>query len=55
MFNHVGDEYFLSQIWRESGSQGKSIPTSRRERELTKELLLAKDSKSGQEVIVALK
>jgi hypothetical protein len=55
VFNHVGDEYFLSQIWRESGSQGKSIPTSRRERELTKELLLAKDSKSGQEVIVALK
>lgn len=55
VFNHVGDEYFLSQIWRESGSRGMSIPTSKRERELTKELLLAKDSKSGQEVIVALK
>jgi hypothetical protein len=56
VFNHVGNEYFLSQVWRESGSQGKSIPTSKRERELTKELLLAKDSKDGhEEVIVALK
>jgi hypothetical protein len=55
VFNHVGNEYFLSQVWGESGSQGKSIPTSKRERELTKELLLAKDSKSGHEVIVALK
>jgi hypothetical protein len=33
--------------------QGKSILASKRERELTKELLLARDSKSGQEVIVA--
>jgi hypothetical protein len=56
VFNHVGNEYFLSQIWRESGSPGKSIRTSKRERELTKELVLAKDSKSGhEEVIVALK
>ena len=56
VFNHVGNEYFLSQVWRESGSQGKSIPTSRRERELTKELLLAKASKGGhEEVVLALK
>ena len=56
VFNHVGNEYFLSQIWRESGSQGRSVPSSKRERELTKELVLAKDSKSGhEEVIVALK
>jgi hypothetical protein len=56
VFNHVGHEYFLSQVWRESGSQGERIPTSRRERELTKELLLAKDAKSGhEEVIIALK
>jgi hypothetical protein len=56
VFNHVGNEYFLSQVWRESGSQGESIPTSKQERELTKELLLAKDSKGGhKEVIVALR
>ena len=56
VFNHVGNNYFLSQVWRESGSQGASIPTSRRERELTKELLLAKASKGGhEEVILALK
>jgi len=56
VFNHVGNEYFLSQVWRESGSQGNRLPISKRERGLTKELLLAKDSKGGQEdVIVALK
>jgi hypothetical protein len=55
VFNHVGNEYFLSQVWRESGSQGESIPTSKRERELTKELLLAQDSKGGHKVIIALK
>ena len=56
VFNHVGKEYFLSQVWRGSGSQGKSIPTSKRERQLTKELQLAKDSKGGhEEVILALK
>jgi hypothetical protein len=56
VFSRVGHEYFLSQIWWESGSRGKSIHTSKRERELTKELLLAKDSKRGHEdVIVALK
>ena len=56
VFTHVGNEYFLSQIWKESGSQGRSILPTNRERELTKELLLAKDSKGGHEdVIVALK
>jgi hypothetical protein len=56
VFNHVGSEYFLSQVWRESGSQGMSIPTSKRERQLTEELQLAKDSKGGhEEVILALK
>jgi hypothetical protein len=56
VFNHVGNEYFLSQVWRESGSQGKRLPISKRERGLTKELLLAKDSKGGhEEVIVALR
>jgi hypothetical protein len=56
VFSHVGHEYFLSQIWWQSGSRGKSILPSKRERELTKELLLAKDSKgSHEDVIVALK
>ena len=48
--------YFLSEVWRESGSNGKTVPTSRREQELTKELQLAKDSGGGhEEVIVAFK
>jgi hypothetical protein len=52
VFDHVGNEYFLTQVWRESGSQGQSIPTSRREQELTKELLLTKNS--SEKVTVAL-
>jgi hypothetical protein len=56
VFNHVGNQYFLSHVWRESGSQGMRLPISKRERGLTKELLLAKDSKGGrEEVIIALK
>jgi hypothetical protein len=56
VFNRVGNEYFLSQVWSGSGSPGMRIPTSKRERELRKELLLAKDAKGGhEEVMVALK
>lgn len=52
VFNHVGNEYFLSEVWRESGSAGRRILTSKRERELTRELLLAKNS--SEQVIIAL-
>jgi hypothetical protein len=56
VFNRVGNEYFLFQVWSGSGSPGMRIPTSKRERELRKELLLAKAAKGGrEEVIVALK
>jgi hypothetical protein len=54
VFSHVGNEYFLSQIWSDSGRKGKSISTSKRERELTRELLLAKDSKGHEDVVIAL-
>jgi hypothetical protein len=56
VFNHLGNEYFLSQVWGEAGSRGKRIPISKRERELTKELLLARASNNGhEEVILAIK
>lgn len=56
VFNRVGNEYFLSQVWSGSGSPGRRIPTSKREHELRKELLLAKNTKDGHEkVMVALK
>jgi hypothetical protein len=56
VFHRIGDQYFFSAVWRESGTAGRSVPTSKRERELTKELRLAKNSTgSHEEVIVALK
>lgn len=56
VFNRVGNEYFLSQVWSASGSPGMRIPTSKREHELRKELLLTKNAKDGHEkVMVALK
>jgi hypothetical protein len=56
VFHHVGAEYFLSEVWRESGSNGKTLPTSKQERELTKELQLAQDGGARQgQIIVALK
>ena len=44
MFHRVGNQYFLTEVWRESGSRGMIVPTSKHEQELTKELQLAKDS-----------
>jgi hypothetical protein len=34
VFDHVGGQYFLSQIWGEAGTSGMSVPASRREKEL---------------------
>jgi hypothetical protein len=56
VFHHVGSEYFLSQVWIKSGTDGKTLPTTKQERELTKELQLAKDSGARQgQVTIALK
>ncbi|MFZ0806643.1 MAG: hypothetical protein WAN03_10695 [Candidatus Sulfotelmatobacter sp.] len=55
VFHHVGAEYFLAEVWRVSGTDGKTLPTTKRERELTKELQLAKDAGRRGQVIVALK
>ena len=56
VFHRVGNEYFLSQVWSGSGIPGMHIATSKRERELSEELLVAKDAKGGgEEAMVALK
>ena len=55
VFHHVGNRYFLAEIWRGSGSEGMIVPTSKQEKELEKELQASSGHKGGyEEVIVAL-
>jgi hypothetical protein len=55
VFHHVGNQYFLAEIWKGSGSEGMIVPTSKQEKELEKELRAANGRSGGyEEVIVAL-
>jgi hypothetical protein len=55
VFHRIGNQYFLAEVWKGSDG-GLIVPTSKHEKDLMKELRLAKDS-SGvhEEVIAALK
>jgi hypothetical protein len=56
VFDRIGNQYFLIEVWKGSGAGGMIVPTSKQEQELKKELQLAKGSAGGnEEVIVALK
>ncbi len=56
VFHRVGNQYFLAEVWRGSEEAGLIVPTSKHEKELMKELQLAKDTSGGHEkVVVALK
>jgi hypothetical protein len=56
VFDRIGTQYFLTEVWRGFGSGGMIVPTSKQEQELKKELQLAKGPAGGNEkVIVALK
>jgi len=55
VFHRVGNQYFLAEIWRNSSTEGLIVPTSKQEKDLEKELQLAKGPAGGyEEVIVAL-
>ena len=56
VFHRIGNQYFLAEVWKGSGEGGLIVPTSKHEKDLMKELRLAKDT-SGvhEEVIAALK
>ena len=55
VFHHLGNQYFLAEIWRGSDSEGMVIGRSKMEKELEKELQLASGrSKVGEEVLIAL-
>jgi hypothetical protein len=56
VFHRVDNQYFLSEVWNDSGAGGLIVPTSKHERELTNELRLAKNPSGGNEsVAIALK
>jgi hypothetical protein len=55
VFHRVGNQYFLAEVWKSSDAEGMIVPTSRQEKELAKELQLAKGPSGGyEELIVAL-
>ena len=56
VFNHVDNQYFLSEVWKDSAAGGMIVPTSKQEEELKKELSLAKSLSNGHDqVVIALK
>ena len=56
VFDRIGTQYFLTEVWKGFGTGGMIVPTSKHEQELKKELQLAKGSAGGNEqVVVALK
>jgi hypothetical protein len=56
VFHRVGSQYFLAEVWKSSGAGGMIVPASKQEKQLAKELQLAKGPSGGYEkVIVALK
>jgi hypothetical protein len=56
VFNHVDNQYFLSEVWKDSAAGGMIVPTSKQEEELKTELSLAKSPSNGHDkVVIALK
>jgi hypothetical protein len=54
VFDRIGNQYFLTQVWRGLAGGGLIVPTSKHEQELKKEL--ARDASSNYDkVAVALK
>jgi len=51
VFHHLGNQYFLAEVWGDAGDQGMTIPASKLERELQ----IARGSGNGEEnVVIAL-
>ena len=52
VFNHLNNQYFLTQIWGEQGSTGMTVPSSKLERELQ---VASGPSHAGEKVVIAVK
>ena len=55
VFDRIGNQYFLTEVWKDSDAGGMIVPTSKHEEELKKELRLAKSPLGFEKVVVALK
>jgi len=53
VFHRIGNQYFLSEVWKGWGEGGLIVPTSKHEKDLMKELRLAKDTSGVHEVVIA--
>ena len=53
VFHRIGNQYFLAEVWKGSGEGGLIVPTSKHEKDLMKELRLAKDTSGVHEVVIA--
>jgi hypothetical protein len=51
VFHHLGNQYFLIQIWGVAGSTGMTLPSSQLEKELQ---VASGPSSAGEEVVIAL-
>jgi hypothetical protein len=51
VFHHLGNQYFLTEIWGAAGSAGMTLPASKLERELQ---VASGPSHSGKQVVIAL-
>jgi hypothetical protein len=55
VFHRVGNSYFLAEVWRSSTAEGMILPASSQEKDLAKEMQLAKAPSGGyEEVVIAL-
>jgi hypothetical protein len=55
VFHHVGNSYFLAEVWRSSTAEGMIVPTTSQEKSLEKELRAANSGSGGyEEVVIAL-
>jgi hypothetical protein len=54
VFHRVGNSYFLAEVWKSSDAEGMIVPTSKREKELEKELQASTVKGGYEEVVVAL-
>jgi hypothetical protein len=56
VFRHMGNQYFLAEIWGVTGRYGMAIAPSKQEKDLEKELQLASGQSTavGEEVLIAL-
>jgi hypothetical protein len=52
VFHHLGNQYFLAEIWGDAGSAGMTIPASKLEKELR---IASSPSNTSKEVVMAHK